>query len=41
MEGRALMSNDLPLASLVETRSRELDLDRHALGFRLGYQNPG
>src|SRR3954468_16190930 len=40
MEGRALMSNDLPLASLIETRLKELNLDRHALGFRLGYKNP-
>src|SRR3954463_7985830 len=40
MEGRALMSNDLPLASLIETRLEELNLDRHALGFRLGYKNP-
>ena len=34
------MSNDLPLASLIETRLKELNLDRHALGFRLGYKNP-
>src|SRR4051794_23203618 len=40
MEGRALMSNDLPLASLVETRLKELNLDRQTLGFRLDYQNP-
>ena len=23
-----------------ETRLKELNLDRHALGFRLGYKNP-
>src|SRR4051794_20667723 len=34
------MSNDLPLASLIETRLKELNRDRHALGFRLGYKNP-
>ena len=29
-----------PLAHLIQTRMQELGLDREALGFRLGYQNP-
>jgi hypothetical protein len=29
-----------PLAALIETRMQQLALDRAALGFRLGYQNP-
>src|SRR5215217_301421 len=29
-----------PLADLVNTRMKELRLDRQALGFRLGYRNP-
>src|SRR4051812_25743247 len=40
MEVRALMSNDLPLATLIQSRLKELDLDRQTLGFRLGYKNP-
>lgn len=29
-----------PWADLIEPRMRELGLDRQAVGFRLGYQNP-
>jgi hypothetical protein len=34
------MKPQLPLATLIQARMDELGLDRHALGFRLGYQNP-
>jgi len=33
------MTISLPLALLIETRVKELGIDRHALGRRLGYQN--
>jgi hypothetical protein len=39
MEASA-MTVQLPLAQLIGTRMHELGLDRQALGFRLGYQNP-
>jgi hypothetical protein len=31
---------EIPLAKLIQTRMQALGLDRQALGFRLGYQNP-
>ena len=34
------MAINTPLADLIHTRMRDLGLDRQALGFRLGYQNP-
>jgi hypothetical protein len=34
------MAINTPLADLIHTRMNELGLDRQALGFRLGYQNP-
>ena len=34
------MSGHTPLADLIESRMTDLGLDRQALGFRLGYQNP-
>ena len=34
------MKPQLPLAVLIQVRMEELNLDHHALGFRLGYQNP-
>ena len=34
------MAVPTPLAELIQTRMDELGLDRQALGFRLGYQNP-
>jgi hypothetical protein len=36
----ALMTIQTPLADLLQSRMHELGLDRQALGFRLGYQNP-
>ena len=34
------MAVPTPLAELIQTRMQALGLDRQALGFRLGYQNP-
>jgi len=35
-----LMTAQIPLARLIQTRMDELGLDRQSLGFRLGYKNP-